>query len=280
MNSDTQTEGQSDYDKEWELDTDNSQSSSVDDEFDQQTSGTDHLSDLEAPNDPKGATSTKDSQSSEESEVVDVWAEATEAQKEAFYRAENEKIAAENRAKVNSDKLAERGRELKALREQTAELQEANRPRTEFETEHEVYAKNIEEMIDQRLSARIPEPEVVSVEEIERRNFDEITTAHPTAGDLYNSSEMKKLMAEDPVLKHGGKPVLFSEILHSNNAEDVIAALDYFKQNHSASEPPADVSGLEEMQSGPSRSAKPDMRHSSQLSSQELYEAEWEIDDD
>ena len=277
--SDTQKEGQSDYDIEWELETDDPQTSSVDDEFDQQTSDKGDLPESEAPNDPTEATSNKDDQSSEESEVVDVWAEATEAQREAFRRAENEKTAAENRAKLNSDKLAERGRELKTLREQSAELKELTREKTEFETEHSVYAKDIESMIDQRLQARLPVQEEIKQEEIDQQTFEAITNAHPTAADLYNSDGMKTLLADDPVLKHGGKAKLFSEILHSNDPTEVIAALDYYKQSHSEPEAP-DASGLEDMQATPSRGGKPDMRHSSQLTSQERYDQEWELDDD
>ena len=278
MNDTTQTVELTDYEKEWGLDTDDPQTSSVNNELDKKTPAVGDQPSAEAPNDPQEATSSNDNQSSEESEVVDVWADASEDQREAFRRAENEKTAAENRAKINSDKLAERGRELKALRQEAAELQEDTRPRTEFEQEHEVYANDINTMIEQKLQQRIPVQEELSEAEVDQMTYEAITRAHPTAGDLYNSESMKKLLAEDPVFKHGGKPKLFSETLHSNDPADVIAALDYYKTlNHSEE---AKDNGLSSMQSTQSRGGKPDMRSLSQLSDKESYEREWQIDDE
>ena len=278
MNDTTQSVEQTAYEKEWGLETDDPQTSSVDNEFSKQTSEVGDQPTSEAPNDSTEDTSSNDNQSSAESEVVDVWADSTEAQREAFRRAENEMTAANNRAKINSDKLAERGRELKALREKSAELQEAARPRTEFETEHEVYASDINTMIEQKLNERIPVQEELSEAEVDQNTYEAITSAHPTAGDIYNSDAMKTLLAEDPVFKHRGQPKLFSETLHSNDPADVIAALDYYKTlNHSE---PSQDNGLSNMQTTQSRGGQHDMKHSSQLSDQEAYAREWLIDDD
>ena len=280
MNNETQLNESEEYDKEWELDTDNPSPSSRDLSDGQPTSDSDDQFEDEAPqgNEPPPSP---DEPTAEVQEDVDVWADATEAQREAFRRAENEKVSADNRAKLNADKLAERGRELKALRDETHELRETHRPRTEFETEHEVYAKDVEKMIQQRLDERLPVAPVVEQTEVDQHTYDAITQAHPLAGDMYNSDAMKTLLNEDPVMKVNGKAQLFSETLHSNDPADVITALDFYKTLHSDSTPPkGNQSGLEAMQSGTSRGNKMDMRTSDQLTDAEKYDAEWELDDD
>ncbi len=278
MNNDTQQESASEYDKEWELEDDNPSPSSKDSSVDQQTSESDDQFEDEAPLSQE-APPAPDDTNPEVGEDVDVWADASEAQKEAYQRAENEKVSADNRAKLNADKLAERGRELKALRDETLELRETHRTRTEFETEHEVYAKDVDQMIQQRLDERLPVQPEVSSADVDQQTFDVITNAHPRAGDMYNSDSMKTLLEEDPVMKVNGKAVLFSETLHSNDPADVVTALDYYKSIHSVdSKAPQD--GLEAMQPNTSRGNKVDMRTSSQMTEAENYDQEWELDDD
>ena len=278
MNNDTQQESVSEYDKEWELEDDNPSPSSKDSSVDQQTSESDDQFEDEAPLSQEAPPAPDDTNPAV-GEDVDVWADASEAQKEAYQRAENEKVSADNRAKLNADKLAERGRELKALRDETLELRETHRTRTEFETEHEVYARDVDQMIQQRLDERLPvQPEEASAD-VDQQTFDVITNAHPRAGDMYNSDSMKTLLEEDPVMKINGKAVLFSETLHSNDPADVVTSLDYYKSIHSVdSKAPQD--GLEAMQPNTSRGNKVDMRTSSQMTEAENYDQEWELDDD
>ena len=278
MNNDTQQESASEYDKEWELEDDNPSPSSKDSSVDQQTSESDDQFEDEAPLSQEAPPAPDDTNPAVGKDV-DVWADASEAQKEAYQRAENEKVSADNRAKLNADKLAERGRELKALRDETLELRETHRTRTEFETEHEVYAKDVDQMIQQRLDERLPVQPEVSSADVDQQTFDAITNAHPRAGDMYNSESMKTLLEEDPVMKVNGKAVLFSETLHSNDPADVVTALDYYKSIHSVdSKAPQD--GLEAMQPNTSRGNKVDMRTSSQMTEAENYDQEWELDDD
>ena len=279
--SNTEQEGKSDYDIEWELQTDDPEQSSVDNKSDRQTSDGDTVS-------PDGASDVNSEETSQEadpsyadSESGDLWANATPEQMDAYRRAENERTSANNRAKLNADKLAERGRELKALRDKTLELEEAARKPTEFEAEHEVYGKNIQEMIQRELDGRLPpveEAPAITEQEVEQQTFDAITLAHPDAGDLYRSEELQALLLEDPVFKHGGRAALFSEFLHSNEPSDVVAALDYYKQSHTP-QATSDGSGLEGMQAAPSRGGKPDMRSSNQLTQSEQYSREWDVDD-
>ena len=278
MNNDTQQESVSEYDKEWELEDDNPSPSSKDSNVDQQTSYSDDQFENEAPlgNEPPPRPNET---TAEVQEDVDVWADASEAQKEAFRRAENEKVSADNRAKLNADKLAERGRELKALRDETLELRETHRTRTEFETEHEVYAADVNQMIQQKLDERLPVVPVVEQTEVDQLTYDAITQAHPMAGDMYNSDSMKTLLNDDPVMKVNGKAQLFSETIHSNDPADVITALDYYKTIHSV-DSKAPHGGLEAMQPNTSRGNKVDMRTSGQMTEAEKYDQEWELDDD
>jgi hypothetical protein len=135
-------------------------------------------------------------------------------------------------------------------------------------------------MIQQRLDERIPVQPEMEQAEVEQQVFDAITQAHPHAGDMYNSESMKTLLNEDPVMKINGKAMLFSETLHSNDPADVIAALDFYKTTHDDTAPSSAPSGLEAMQSGTPRGNRTDMRTAGQLSSQERYDQEWELDDD
>ena len=277
--SNIQQEELSPYDIEWQLDTDEPEKSSIESKDNRQTPEGDTVS-------PEGASEANSEETSQEADLNsaestsgDLWANATPEQMDAFRRAENERVSANNRAKLNADKLAERGRELKALRDKTLELEEAARKPTEFEAEHEVYGKNIQEMIQRELESRLPpveEAPAITEQEVEQQTFDAITTAHPDAGDLYRSEELQALLLEDPVFKHGGRAALFSEFLHSNEPSDVVAALDYYKQSHT---PKSGDSGLEGMQSAPSRGGKPDMRSSNQLTQAEQYSREWDVDD-
>lgn len=279
--SNTEQEELSPYDIEWQLDTDEPEKSSIESEDNRQTPEGDTVS-------PEGASEANSEETSQaadlnsaESASGDLWANASPEQMDAFRRAENERVSANNRAKLNADKLAERGRELKALRDKTLELEEAARKPTEFEAEHEVYGKNIQEMIQRELESRLPpveEAPAITEQEVEQQTFDAITTAHPDAGDLYRSEELQALLLEDPVFKHGGRAALFSEFLHSNEPSDVVAALDYYKQSHTP-QATSDGSGLEGMQAAPSRGGKPDMRSSNQLTQSEQYSREWDVDD-
>ena len=274
-----QQEEESGYDKEWELDNDDSPSSSSATFDDQETATKDDLSDDAARSGQGSNTPEANASNPEVDEKADLWAGATAAQIEAFRRAENESTAAANRAKINADKLAERGRELKTLRDETSELREATRPRTEFEKEHETYASDINSMIDQRMAERLPVQPELSQEEHDQEVYETITNAHPDAGHLYNSDGMKELLTDDPVFKVKGKAVLFSDALHSNDPNDVNAALDYYKTTHKAvdSTPP---DPLANMQANTSRGVQRDMRTAGQLTGSEQYDAEWEIDDD
>jgi hypothetical protein len=279
--SNIQQEGKSDYDIEWELQTDDPEQSSVDNKSDRQTPEGDTVSPEGASEANSEETSQEANPNSAESKEADLWANATPEQMDAYRRAENERTSANNRAKLNADKLAERGRELKALRDKTLELEEAARKPTEFEAEHEVYGKNIQEMIQRELDGRLPpveEAPAITEQEVEQQTFDAITTAHPDAGDLYRSEALQALLLEDPVFKHGGRAALFSEFLHSNEPSDVVAALDYYKQSHTP-QATSDGSGLEGMQAAPSRGGKPDMRSSNQLTQSEQYSREWDVDD-
>ena len=274
-----QQEEESGYDKEWELDNDDSPSSSSATFDNQETATDDDLSDDAARSGQGSNTSNASATNPEVDESADLWAGATPAQIEAFRRAENESTAAANRAKINADKLAERGRELKTLRDETSELREATRPRTEFETEHATYANDINSMIEQRLSERLPVQTEQTQEEYDQEVYETITNAHPDAGHLYNSDGMKDLIATDPVFKVNGQAVLFSDALHSTNPNDVNAALDFYKANYDAVDStPSDP--LENMQANTSRGVQRDMRTAGQLTGSEQYDAEWDIDDD
>lgn len=280
MNDISQQEELSDYDAEWGSDDDTQENSDVSAESNQESSEEATAASQEAPTDEVVETPEETTDSSAESDAEDdIWANATEAQKEAFRRAENEKLAASNRVKSIGDRLANNGRQLQTLRAEKAELEKANRKPTEFEQEHEQYGKNINEMIERTINERLP-PVVEderSPEQIEDETLNIIETAHPDVGVMYNSSEMQAMLADDPVLKHDGRALLFSEALHSPDPHMAVIALNHFKATTSTT----DTSGnpLEDMQSAESSSGKHDMRKQSQLSATEQYDREWEQDD-
>lgn len=282
MNDNTQENQVSDYDTEWDLSDDSPQTSSVDDNQGSQSPDAAHPQTDGAPEAKVEGTPESSQPNPEEGEAVDVWADATPAQKEAYQRAENERQLEANKAKINADKLAERGREIKTLREEAIALKESARKPTEFESQHQVYANDINEMIERKLETRMPlaeQPVAKTQEEIDAEVFNVITTAHPTAGDMYNATETQALLAEDPVFKHEGKAMLFSSALHSQDPNEVVAALDYLKLNTPTAEDTT-AAGLDNMQAPAPRGGQPNMKASNQLTSEEQYDAEWDTDDD
>lgn len=283
MTDESQEQVLSDYEEEWGLDDgDDPQKESSTAEEGSQSPEEDTASSEDAPTDGEVTTpedSTDDP--AEGNEEDDVWANATPAQKEMLRRIENEKMSAITRAKLNADKLAERGRELKTLREKTRELEEATRPKTEFEQNHPEYAKEIEEMFARKYGQPVQTEEEPELDEADRelQAFDTITAAHPDAGHVYKSDSLQEMLSENPVFKHEGRAVLFSDLLHSERGEDVVVALDYFKANKPI--PPAEEQEeeLDEFQEPTTSQDRPDMRTKSQLSDREQYDAEWAEDD-
>lgn len=279
MNTESQQEQLSGYDSEWALPEDDSPATDRDAEFDQQSADGTTI-----PNAASAAPKVETSDNAPGSPAVgnagaDIWANATEEQRMAFRRAENEKVAAAQRAKLNEDRLAERGRELKALREEKAALEEAQRVPTEFEQQHEQYAKDIDVIVERKLAGRLPP--VAPVEQkteaqVEQEVFNVITQAHPDAGDLYNSTGCQALLAQDPVFKHAGRAYLFSEALHSDDPNMAVAALSYYKSTLGDS--PKPKTGLESLVAASSVSGKSDMRTATQLTEKEKYDREWELD--
>lgn len=276
----SQDEHVSDYDAEWGSDEDTQDESFTDTNEESQSSEEPTAGSNEASADAQEATPEETTDSSAESDAEeDIWASATEAQRNAFRRVENEKTAASNRVKSIGDKLANNGRTIQQLQADKAALEEASRQPTEFEQEHEVYGKDINEMIERHISKRLPPaaPEPTP-EEIENNVFSIIETAHPDAGNMYNSSEMQQMLADDPVFKHDGKPLLFSEALHSDDPHMAVIALNHFKASNSQTD---QTSGdpREDLLSAEGSSGKHDMRTNNQLSASEQYDREWEEDD-
>jgi len=276
----SQQEESSAYEAEWGLDTDAPQATAPEGAADDPQSD-DEFTDPESAADVPPAATPNEPEVKPEVAATDedIWANATEAQKLAIRRAENERQSAANRARQHENSLAERGRELKALREEKLALEKASQTPTEFESSHAVYGADINTMIERKLAdlnlpVTQPEEEKPAAQ-VEQEVFDVITAAHPDAGDIFNSEGCQSMLADNPAIKVDGKAYSFSDVLLSSDPNMAVEALSYYKSTLAA----AETSGLEGMKSANTVSGKPDMRTAAQYTDAEAYDAEWDEDD-
>ena len=280
MSQESLQEETSAYDAEWDLDTDVPQATANTGAGDDPQSDDEFTDSEPAATDEPEATSNEPEVKAEVPDTdEDIWANATEAQKLAIRRAENERQSAANRARQHENSLAERGRELKALREEKLALEKASQTPTEFESSHEVYGADINTMIERKLAdlnLPVTHPEDVKApEQIEQEVFDVITNAHPDAGDIFNSPGCQQMLEDNPAIKVDGKAYSFSDVLLSEDPNLAVHGLSYYKSTLSAPAPTA----LEAMQVADTVSGKPDMRTSTQYTEAEAYDAEWDTDE-
>ena len=203
-----------------------------------------------------------------------MWANVPETAREAYRRAERELLAMKGQTKALNDRLSHRGRELKELREKAAQLEESTREKTAFEKEFPQYAEDIRAITG---TGKPSQTQELSQEEAEAMTVQLIQEAHPDAGDLYNTKEFHEYLASDPLFVFNDQPMRLATAVHSDSADEIIAALAHYKTTIQQSAPNRQDS-LKDMVAPAKTSGKHDMRTSAQLTPQEQYEAEWDKD--
>ena len=273
----------SDYDAEWGRADAPGEDQGVDAESQyRQSDDDDTASDSSAPADTDGEPGEDPKASSAESEDNgNPPGDEPNDQQEAMRTAEIEINSLRGQNKALNDRLASRGRELKELRQELAELKEQTRQPTKFEQEFPEYAEDIRKITGGGKEEEL-EPESDRAD-AEAETVEKILAAHPDAGTLYNTPDLHEYLKSDPVFTFNGQPMFVNAAIHSDNADEVIAGLAFYKEQTAKQAPakddtPPQKDPLADMDEPPRSGGAPSMPKPAR-SVQEQYEAAWDNDD-
>lgn len=267
----------SDYDKAWDSEEDSPVNGGVDtDEF-QETSDEATATSDDAQDDEESTASTDATDTTAESESEAEGDAENQSDSEAS-QASAELLTLQTQNKALSDRLAVRGRELKELRKELADLKKASRQPTKFEQEFPEYAEDIKQL------AGIEETDETETDttDDEVDTVEKILSAVPDAGALYNDPSLHQYLQTDPVFVFNGAAMFVNAAIHSDNPDEVIAGLNHYKSTKQAATPapketPEDP--LKDMVPPPTSAGKPDVPRTTTMSPMEQYDAEWAADD-
>lgn len=276
-----------DYDAAWDRDDAPDDNQGVDAEGQyQQTDVDDPASETPAPKaDTEEPGEEPKTPAAEQEDDGNTPGDGSSSPEEALRQAEIEISALRGQNKALNDRLSSRGRELKELRDKVAELETKTREPTKFEQEFPEYADDIRKLTGQD-NTNSAEPEVDPAD-AQAETVDKILQAHPDAGTLYNSAELHEFLKNDPVFVFDGNPQFVNHALHSDNADEVIAALAYFKANAGSSQstPPGEPETpagkkdpLGDLEEPAGKGGSPSVPNAAR-SPLEEYEAAWAADD-
>ena len=259
----SQEQNQSDYDTEWGLDNDSPSNSDIVNS--DETSSSDApatVTDESALEGQANASPSSDESKAAELENNTTWADATPDQIKAFNKAEGDEKAMRGRYRLSNDKNSMLERELNELRVQNADYQAKLRVPTQFEQDHPEYAEDLNKLYGNREG--VPAPVAVDPAEL-------IISAHPDAGEVYNSNEFQTWVGAQP------KPV--RQAIESSDAESINEILTLYKST-ATSKPfvPNPKAGLQELSGTGGSSASIDLRTTSSLTASEQYDREWAAD--
>jgi len=217
-------------------------------------------------------TPSLDNQTSKaaEPESEDIYAGLSDKQAEAIRQAERNEKANLGRFRIAKDKADRLERELQEERKRSTELEAKARQPTLFEQDHPDYYNDLKEDLKKELASQAVVPEVNTGEAA----VESILTAHPDAGDLYNSDEFKSWI--------GNQPKYVRNTIESSDPEDVISVLDSYKSHQSVSEasrPQGSQDALRQVAHTGGSPARPNLSRPHDMSSSQQYDAEWELDD-
>lgn len=258
----------SDYDAEWGLDNDSPEDSGVDahKQEDRKTPDEPTATQDGADANSKGTQSQDGTDTTAaEQEDADPWATAPDELRQAWRKAEMDLKASKGRAAVAQSREARLKQELEEQRKLNAELAEKAREPTAFEREHPEYAEDIKQLLNERgTPVQQPVPEVDEADS--DATIKAILAEHSDAGEYWAKPEFHQWVE--------AQPEDVRALVNSSDAGDAIGLLTAYKssQADAAREKLAGFSQPRGTQS------KPDLRHPSNLSAQERYDAEWEED--
>jgi hypothetical protein len=220
----------------------------------------------------KEMTPSLDNQTSKtaESESEDIYAGLSDKQVEAIRQAERNEKANLGRFRIAKDKADRLERELQEERKRYQEFEAKSRQPTLFEQEHPDYYNDLKEDLKKELASQQVVPEVDTGEAA----VESILSAHPDAGDLYNSDEFKAWI--------GNQPKYVRNTIESSDPEDVISVLDSYKSHQTVSEasrPQGSQDALRQVAHTGGSPARPNLSKPHDMSASQQYDAEWELDD-
>lgn len=269
----------SDYDAEWDReDAPNDQGVAT--EGLQETPTEETATPEGAPEDKTDETPNEDNGTpAEESSGDDEGTDADDPT-EALRQAQTRIMALEGQLKASNDRLSLRGRKLKELEATAAELQKAARQPTQFEKDFPQYAEDLKTLTGQQDNE--PETQTDPVDQ-EAETIEKILAAHPDVGQLYEDPALQTYLSQDPMFVLDGKPAFVNSALHSEDADEVIAALNHYKSlqpppQQDAPAPKEDP--LKDMVPPDTSTARDSVPASTQMTPEEQYNAEWARDDD
>ena len=268
---------ESDYDKEWGLDDTVVDTSPP-------ANGTDsHTTELQestdegtAPSDvaPDGLQSASQEgtpSTAAEPEQDDPFAGWSEEQLAVYRKTERDAKANAGRNRVAQDRISRLETQLREKEEQRLALVASTREPTGFEQAHPEYAEDLKQIFSQNAAPGTAEIDTqIAQENAQQEAADAIINAHPDAGEIYNRPDFQEWLNLRPD---------YRQDIESPNADDVIKVLDVYTTIQAHSQPTARSSNpLDGMASVGGSSAQPDLRLSSELSTAEQYEREWDTD--
>lgn len=257
----------SDYEAEWALNSDTPKL---------EEKAVDHTEDVNKPTEKETApssvaqeetptpTQNDDSNKAAEPKEEDILAGLSEAQLEAYRKAERDAKAMKGRHRLAQDRIVDLEKKLAEEQKAKAEFKSKARQPTEFEQNHPEYFQELKEEFgtNQESSAPQTDPEAESYSEA-----DAILSAHPDAGDIYSSSEFQTWMAS--------QPLKVQQDVESSYSKDVIPVLDAYQNSLTS----ASSVSLKEIADVGGSQGQPDLRDKSKMTDAEKYELEWESDD-
>jgi hypothetical protein len=205
-----------------------------------------------------------------EPESDDIYAGLSEKHIEAIRQAERNEKANLGRYRIAKDKADRLERELQEERNRSKELEVKARQPSQFEQDHPDYYEELKADLKNEIGTQQVVPSVDTGEAA----VESILTAHPDAGDVYNSNDFKAWI--------GAQPKYVRNTIESSDPEDVISVLDSYKSTQisiATSRPSSSQQALEQVAHVGGSPARPNLSRPSDMSASQQYDAEWAIDD-
>jgi hypothetical protein len=270
---------QEDYDKEW--DDDDASDQSIDESNSEEESNDDSSEDGDHEKAEETATAgsgtvdgenhstpnvTADS-SAESNDAGDIWADATDAQRLAFKKAQNELNRETGRARSQQQRNADLEKELKTTK---SEYSEATREKGAYELEHPQLFDEVLGRLKNQQGVPAPADSPVSERDEPSEDIKVVFKVHPDAHDLMQTPEWgtfaSGLTDEQKVQLESDNPFEFIDLLSEFKTVRRISA--------ASGSTPDDLSDTLTSAGGSSSSASGVNKR--RLSIQESYDREWD----
>lgn len=275
MNESQQDQPVSDYEAEWDREDAPDDDQGVDTTGVQQTDIEDPASEESAPETTDETTPIETQDDPAEDAVEGNDGTDGAADSERLRQLETENLSLKGQLKALNDRLSIRGRELKELRQELAENKKANREPTGFEREFPEFAEDI-----RKLAGTQEETvnEQVDPVDQEAATMEALLAAHPDAGNIYADPALHEWLATEPMFVLNGQPMFVNNAIHSDNADEIIAAISHYKSQANTPAPEPEKNPLEDMTPPPTSQGKPTMVRTPSTP-QEEYDAAWASDE-